>query len=234
MLLPALARAKRKAEQANCVSNFKQMGLAVNMYAADNDDWLPPGEVTRGGVIGLDEVQPAYYNDSSTAQKSLPYYLTAGLSLPSPSTVHDPAVYVSRAFICPGYAHTMGLPSSLGVVTGTDANTFKTAYSVSTLRFHQRRLRHYLLSIWQAHGRYSSNEVFPAHRLCAIGEHSLGDSGCGGPDVSLTPASSFTDKLPTMAPHPVHGATRNFLFFDYHRRFQVGQQVGPGQDANAR
>jgi prepilin-type N-terminal cleavage/methylation domain-containing protein len=38
MLLPALASAKRKAQQAQCMSNLKQWGLAVNMYAGDFSD----------------------------------------------------------------------------------------------------------------------------------------------------------------------------------------------------
>jgi prepilin-type N-terminal cleavage/methylation domain-containing protein/prepilin-type processing-associated H-X9-DG protein len=37
MLLPALARAKLKATEATCLSNLKQMGLAYNMYANDNN-----------------------------------------------------------------------------------------------------------------------------------------------------------------------------------------------------
>src|SRR5437763_16062753 len=35
MLLPALARAKAKAQQVNCVSNLKQLGLAASMYMTD-------------------------------------------------------------------------------------------------------------------------------------------------------------------------------------------------------
>ncbi len=42
MLLPALARAKMKAFQANCLSNQKQLGLALTMYAGDNDDKIVP------------------------------------------------------------------------------------------------------------------------------------------------------------------------------------------------
>jgi prepilin-type N-terminal cleavage/methylation domain-containing protein/prepilin-type processing-associated H-X9-DG protein len=40
MLLPALARAKMKAMQANCLSNQKQLSTAFNMYAGDNADYM--------------------------------------------------------------------------------------------------------------------------------------------------------------------------------------------------
>lgn len=42
MLLPALQQAKSKAMQANCVSNQKQLALAINMYAGDNNDYCVP------------------------------------------------------------------------------------------------------------------------------------------------------------------------------------------------
>jgi prepilin-type N-terminal cleavage/methylation domain-containing protein/prepilin-type processing-associated H-X9-DG protein len=54
LLLPALAAAKRKAQQANCVSNLKQMTLANTMYCGDfghsiPDDYTPPtGNDTTG------------------------------------------------------------------------------------------------------------------------------------------------------------------------------------------
>ena len=42
MLLPALSKAKTKAQGIGCLSNLKQMGLAWNMYALDNNDKIPP------------------------------------------------------------------------------------------------------------------------------------------------------------------------------------------------
>jgi len=41
MLLPALAAAKAKAYQINCVSNLKQTGTAIQMHIGDNNDYLP-------------------------------------------------------------------------------------------------------------------------------------------------------------------------------------------------
>jgi len=50
MLLPALGKAKQRAQAIACLSNTKQMALAFTMYAGDNGDyfpspsiwWLPP------------------------------------------------------------------------------------------------------------------------------------------------------------------------------------------------
>jgi prepilin-type N-terminal cleavage/methylation domain-containing protein/prepilin-type processing-associated H-X9-DG protein len=41
MLLPALSKAKEKAQRIRCLSNNKQLGLAWIMFADDNDDMLP-------------------------------------------------------------------------------------------------------------------------------------------------------------------------------------------------
>ena len=41
LLLPALARAKAKAQQVYCLNNLKQIGLAVSMYGADYDQRFP-------------------------------------------------------------------------------------------------------------------------------------------------------------------------------------------------
>jgi type II secretory pathway pseudopilin PulG len=41
MLLPALSRAKKMAHRTNCINNVKQQGIALLLYADDNQDYYP-------------------------------------------------------------------------------------------------------------------------------------------------------------------------------------------------
>jgi len=44
MLLPALARAKGKAQDIYCLNNLRQLGIAATVYAGDHEDHLPIAE----------------------------------------------------------------------------------------------------------------------------------------------------------------------------------------------
>src|SRR2546423_8342714 len=51
MLLPALARAKARAVQTKCLSNLKQLNLAMVQYCSDNREMTPAKDsVIIGGV----------------------------------------------------------------------------------------------------------------------------------------------------------------------------------------
>ena len=42
LLLPALAKAKGKAQRIACMNNLRQAGMAVQVYATDFNDFFPP------------------------------------------------------------------------------------------------------------------------------------------------------------------------------------------------
>jgi len=44
LLLPALGKAKQRAQTASCLNNMKQLQLSYRMYVDDNNDYLPPNE----------------------------------------------------------------------------------------------------------------------------------------------------------------------------------------------
>ena len=92
LVLPALARAKQKGIQTSCLSNLKQIGIAVQMYAHDNDDTLP-GPVFSGA-------RASYDKNSST---ELIWFIADDLGSPQPSTVPAGQQVVADVFVCAGY-----------------------------------------------------------------------------------------------------------------------------------
>jgi len=58
MLLPALARAKDKAQRTACVNNMKQWGLGCSLYATDFEDRYP---ITQAGGNPVNVINGGYY-----------------------------------------------------------------------------------------------------------------------------------------------------------------------------
>jgi prepilin-type N-terminal cleavage/methylation domain-containing protein len=89
MLLPALAKAKAKAQATTCLNNNKQWGLGYKMYADDFNDFVPEEGNTGAQINDANSgnLYEAWYNSVSRfiGQKSLVDLYTAGQA-PVPQT----------------------------------------------------------------------------------------------------------------------------------------------------
>jgi prepilin-type N-terminal cleavage/methylation domain-containing protein/prepilin-type processing-associated H-X9-DG protein len=188
MLLPALARAKQKASQIHCISNFKQMGNALQMYVDDNHDWLP-GPLWNG-------MQGSYDN---TASEEMLFYIASYLGAP-PATDQPSVVPVA---VCPGYLSSAPGVSSISDMEGRvcyllnpNVNPLPGA-AVCPFGYPnppQQQLKHNQLA------QYG----MPA------GFFAISDADKGN---ITDPLVGWWSDLPYK---PVHGTTRNQLFFDWH------------------
>ena len=93
MLLPALAKAKAKAQQTVCLSNLKQWGLADNLYLDDNNQTFPQARFQQSYATaqqadtpswtviynfnGLNEGNDAWFNALPPLVGSKPLYVWA-------------------------------------------------------------------------------------------------------------------------------------------------------------
>ena len=100
MLLPALARAKARAQRINCVNNLKQVGLSFRTWALDNQDRYPMivplaegGAQDAVGVAGkLWRIFGALSNELSTPKILIcPAEVDARSNATSFATVNTPA-----------------------------------------------------------------------------------------------------------------------------------------------
>jgi len=117
ILFPVFARAREKARATTCISNLKQLGLAMSMYCSDYDGLFP------WGVDPADKFCPQIWNGYPQFQAAIP-------TMPFLHGVVDPYVRNSNIWHCPsdtGYdtLEDSGLPLP-GTPTAYEA--FKTSY----------------------------------------------------------------------------------------------------------
>ncbi|MGB7746144.1 MAG: prepilin-type N-terminal cleavage/methylation domain-containing protein [Verrucomicrobiia bacterium] len=215
LLLPALAAAKRRAQTINCLSNFKQMGMALHMYTDDFAERLPPGDVNplSTNPVGLDQQQiPAYSGTTKTTnfKKSLPYYLATYMSQPAPSDIPT-STNVIMAFVCPGYA--ANAPGNTDKKYIPESDIYSHAYSYSVTRIDNPP--NSLLAPLYPFGQQSPAQASMKVSAIAV-KAPLSDvwEAADFDEQAVSDPTSLGSKQPYTVKTPVHGTVRNFLYFD--------------------
>lgn len=197
MLLPALAKAKQKATQSGCASNFRQTHLALHMWLDDNNDWLPPGENASSGLWSGQQI---FY--SETTKDRLAYYLATYLGYAAP----DARLREAKVMLCPGFSRSIKTADISNLVTYFLSGMLTTHATVTNIGFPPFG---YPIG-------YPAGEPPPPPRKMSDVQ-----SVCS---LSYVWYVSDVDSIAfpggwsgiEMPPKPVHGSVRTYLFFDGH------------------
>ena len=82
LLLPALAKAKARAQRIKCVNNLKQIGLAFRIFSTDSGSFPWSVDVSLGGTSGTN-----WDNDNHTYRQ----FLSVSNELSTPKIVYCPS-----------------------------------------------------------------------------------------------------------------------------------------------
>lgn len=126
LLLPALAKAKQKAQGANCLSNLKQLALCWSMYYNDNHDQLIPNWLgtTNAWVGGTVSSLPGATNLADLRNGRLFAYNTSVAIYKDPAETQLPSELVaSRKSIPNGIIRTYSMEGRVGGGDGKNGST---------------------------------------------------------------------------------------------------------------
>lgn len=112
MLLPALTRAKREALTTSCRNNLRQLAIAMQSYAAEHDDGLPPNNYVYD-VATKDPLE----RTNSWAPGLAPYDLTY-------SNIQSGVLW--RHLTAPQVFHCPADTSKVSLVDGTPTRVLRT------------------------------------------------------------------------------------------------------------
>jgi prepilin-type N-terminal cleavage/methylation domain-containing protein len=158
MLLPALARAKQKAQRISCINNMKQVGTAYRIWSNDNGDRFPAQQ-----TVALGGWQDLVSGETSTVAGGITYY---NYLLMQNEMGQSPKIVLCPSDDRSANSNFFG-PSPYGLPTGTSTLGTTPATEATTGTFNNSTL-----SYWVGVG---ANDTYPQSLLG--GDRNLGATG---------------------------------------------------------
>ena len=216
ILFPVFAKAREKARATACLSNQKQMGLAIMQYVSDNDEMWPSGRF-------FDEVYVSashYSTGIGWAQQAFPYIKNGGVfKCPSDDT-EVPAGAPNNVVI--SYA----MNANLAAITDADLTTPATTCGLIEVSGNDGYVRDFTSLDNRAPSAYGPVVATGGSAGgLARGTYSTGAIGFPPRDSSLG--------VPRYG-NARHNEGSNFLCADGHAKWARGQTVSTGASATAK
>ncbi len=209
MLLPALAKAKQKAYQANCQGNMKQIGYGCAMYGHDFEESLP-GPCWAGMFCVYMDVNPGQtlQQDPNKYYGALAAYIYNYIGMPAPNAVGQ----VAQVALCPAAMQVIPKtgwvpPSQVPVCYWQPDQVYSDPPNNTVVKIASHPF-----------GRPSG----PYEKPLKVTQIPSPSTAWAIEDLDLQgePGASGGTYVNFVAKKPVHGginpAVRNYLFFDWH------------------
>lgn len=162
MLLPALARAKARAQRVNCTNNLKQVGLAFRTWGMDNDSQYPMAvDMAKGGPWSVPTGRTLSSYNAADAQYLWQAFSVMSNELSTPKVLYCPAEYLN---------------------THQQANSFAIAGALPTIPFNNNLYVSYFVEV-------NANETYP--QMFLDGDHNMGDGTAGSSAAAKTVYSGY-------------------------------------------
>jgi prepilin-type N-terminal cleavage/methylation domain-containing protein/prepilin-type processing-associated H-X9-DG protein len=223
MLLPALTRAKQKAQGIQCMSNQKQMVLGAIIYASDfNDNWVPnePGgdQTVRWCAGNFD------WNAANTDNTNSRELVNPAVSVLAPYTVNpklyscpaDPSVVTGEG----ARVRSVSMSQNVGTV-GVAEPGLPAGSPVNAQWVLDSNIGYSRQSLWQTYGK-SSSMINPGTSMIwvFVDEHpdSINDAELAVQMAKTGPSGAWID-----IPASYHGGSCGISFADGHAELHKWQ-----------
>ncbi|MEO0965521.1 MAG: DUF1559 domain-containing protein [Planctomycetota bacterium] len=129
ILLPVLGSARESARSVACLSNLRQWGIALTIYATDNKDYLPRNDVDISNPW-QDPAEEVWYNAlPSVLEKPTMYDDWVDQGSPNPTVYNPSEEFVNNSiWYCPSAGPEVTNPFNYGVNVVLDGTTARTPY----------------------------------------------------------------------------------------------------------